>query len=161
MITMMIGHNAIRNPSKDAVIQLINDSFHTVIARTMDTSREPNAALNVGHFSTINAKISQRIGLNPSMKCRKFIHTPSKTTALYNEYLCTGMPFSRRKKRIHMITFTMEVDIKKAGRGGVQCPKRKEKIIKNKNQESEIIFLTESSYRKVYESVTYMLKTEK
>ena len=74
-MTMMIGHNAIRKPSRDAVIQLINDSFHTVIARTIDTSREPNAALYVGHFSTIKAKISQRIGLNPSMKCRKFIQT--------------------------------------------------------------------------------------
>ena len=92
-MTMMIGHNAIRKPSRDAVIQLINDSFHTVIARTIDTSREPNAALYVGHFSTIKAKISQRIGLNPSMKCRKFIQTPSKTTALYNEYATTGTTF--------------------------------------------------------------------
>ena len=50
--------------------------------------------------------------------------------------------------------------IKKAGRGEVLCPKRKEKIIKNKNQETVSIFLTGSSYRKVYESVTVMLKTE-
>ena len=49
---------------------------------------------------------------------------------------------------------------KKAGTGGVRCPKRKEKIIKNKNQETVSIFLTGSSYRKVYESVTVMLKTE-
>ena len=104
MMTMMIGHNAIRKPSRDAVIQLINDSFHTVIARTIDTSREPNAALYVGHFSTIKAKISQRIGLNPSMKCRKFIQTPSKTTALYNEYACTGMPFSTRKEKNSNVT---------------------------------------------------------
>ena len=93
MITMMIGHNAIRKPSRDAVIQLINDSFHTVIARTIDTSREPNAALYVGHFSTINAKISQRIGLNPSMKCRNSIHNPLKPKALYNEYVTTGTTF--------------------------------------------------------------------
>ena len=50
--------------------------------------------------------------------------------------------------------------MKKAGRGRVLCPKRKEKIIKNKNQETVSIFLTGSSYRKVYESVTVMLKTE-
>ena len=50
--------------------------------------------------------------------------------------------------------------MKKAGRGGVLCPKRKEKIIKNKNQKTVSIFLTGSSYRKVYESVTVMLKTE-
>ena len=116
MITMMIGHNAIRKPSRDAVIQLINDSFHTVIARTIDTSREPNAALYVGHFSTIKAKISQRIGLNPSMKCRKFMQTPSKTTALYNEYACTGMPFSTRKKRIPMLPFSMNKNEKSGQR---------------------------------------------
>ena len=116
MITMMIGHNAIRNPSSEAVRQLINDSFHTVIPRMMDTSREPNAALYVGHLSTINAKISQRIGLNPSMKCRKFIQTPSKTTALYNEYACTGMPFSTRKKRIPMLPFSMNKNEKSGQR---------------------------------------------
>ena len=85
-MTTIIGHNAIRKPSK-AAVQVSNTlCCHMATDNKALMINDPKAALNVGHPSTVSAKINHNMGQSPKTKYKKLISSLPYMWALYQSH---------------------------------------------------------------------------
>ena len=68
IMTTIIGHKAIKNPSQAAVKVFRKLCCQIAMDKSAEINKDPNAALYVGQFNTVSANISHKMGHSPRIK---------------------------------------------------------------------------------------------